>query len=59
MPKAFGREIPFLPPINSVIMRNWRDLSRIMYIKQNLSLAHMLHLIPNYRIEGRVASGPM
>lgn len=28
MSKAFGREIPLLPPINSVIMRNWRDLSR-------------------------------
>lgn len=30
-----------------------------MYVKQNLNLDHMLHLILNYRIEGRVASGAM
>lgn len=55
--KAFGREIPFLSLMNSLRMRNWRHLPRIMYIKRNLNLDHMLHLIPDYRIEGRVASG--
>lgn len=40
-------------------MRNWRDLSRIMCIKQNLNVDRMLCLILNYRREGRVASGAM
>lgn len=55
--ESLWKEFPFLSLMNSLRMRNWRYLSRIMYIKQNLNLDHVLHLIPDYRIEGRVASG--